>query len=297
MKCKLKNRNIVIEKYLSGTISEKQRGAFDEHCFNCNECFQEVMFREQTENIIETEGYALLADIREKKPAKEKKDSLIPIFGNIFFGKNWQTVVGYAAAAVVLISIGLSVIMGNLQTKGSTIIFDSEVPYEYDNSSLRSASSRYESDHVTEQFVYLFNMSMGAYLSCEYLDAIGMFNQIEHLAINLKNDSKNPQHLKWVRDYYFYRGLTNLSISVSEKYMLGKENKALYLDGAIRDFQNASNLTSIHNLDKQDRGFYFLGFSLKLDNENKAALEVLQKIDPNGQFYEKSQQLIQELSK
>ncbi len=62
MHCEIKNRPQVVDDYLSGRLSAAEREAFDEHCFDCDLCFQELRFQEMCAGLIKKEGRQLFAD-------------------------------------------------------------------------------------------------------------------------------------------------------------------------------------------------------------------------------------------
>jgi len=82
MECKINNRTELIEKYLSGELSEQEKESFEEHYFECDECFQELVFQQETIDLIKTEGEIIFADYLNRKPisvrVKELLESLKP---------------------------------------------------------------------------------------------------------------------------------------------------------------------------------------------------------------------------
>jgi len=79
MNCDFKNRDAIIDDYLAGKLSEQDREAFDEHCFNCDQCFHEIRLREQMVQIIKADGSRIFADYLKKRQARKRRyiDSLI----------------------------------------------------------------------------------------------------------------------------------------------------------------------------------------------------------------------------
>jgi len=72
MTCKLKNRTQWIEDYLAGNLSAEAREQFDEHCFNCDACFNELRLREELIGLIKSEGQIIFADYL----AQQKADKI-----------------------------------------------------------------------------------------------------------------------------------------------------------------------------------------------------------------------------
>lgn len=56
MKCKLKNREDLISRYLMSTLAEEESLSFEEHYFQCEECFQELKASEKVVDYIKLEG-------------------------------------------------------------------------------------------------------------------------------------------------------------------------------------------------------------------------------------------------
>lgn len=56
MKCELKNRESLISKYLLNELSDEESLKFEEHYFQCEECFYELRAAEDAFNLISDEG-------------------------------------------------------------------------------------------------------------------------------------------------------------------------------------------------------------------------------------------------
>lgn len=56
MKCKLKNKEAIISKYLLNELSDEESLKFEEHYFRCEECFNELRAAEDAINLISDEG-------------------------------------------------------------------------------------------------------------------------------------------------------------------------------------------------------------------------------------------------
>lgn len=67
MKCELSNREQLIEDYVTGALSQEEMDAFDEHCFNCDLCFQELRLKEEMAALIKAEGKAIFSDYLAKQ--------------------------------------------------------------------------------------------------------------------------------------------------------------------------------------------------------------------------------------
>lgn len=60
MKCKLINREELISRYLLSTLTEEESLEFEEHYFQCKECYQELKDSEKVVDYIKLEGDKLL---------------------------------------------------------------------------------------------------------------------------------------------------------------------------------------------------------------------------------------------
>ncbi len=105
MKCELKNRTEIIEKYVHGKLSKNEREAFAEHCFNCEYCSRELMFQEETADLIRKEGKAVFSDYLEKSRRKKNKliQNIFERFPRFFTVKPWRFAIAGAGLAVVVI--------------------------------------------------------------------------------------------------------------------------------------------------------------------------------------------------
>jgi len=72
MKCEIENREQLIEDYIAGTLSEEERESFDEHCFGCDICFQELRLREEMACLIKREGKVLFADYLKQRETRTR---------------------------------------------------------------------------------------------------------------------------------------------------------------------------------------------------------------------------------
>jgi len=61
--------NGMLDDYLIGNLSEPEALEFEEHLFNCDECFQEFRIREQMVYLIRNESDTIFADYLEKRRA------------------------------------------------------------------------------------------------------------------------------------------------------------------------------------------------------------------------------------
>jgi len=107
MACELKNRAEIIDKYVHGKLSEKEREVFDKHCFSCEHCFRESVYYKETADLIKQEGKTLFSDYlqetRLKKSDKEKMS--LETFLRFLTVKPWRTAIAGAGLAAVIIIV------------------------------------------------------------------------------------------------------------------------------------------------------------------------------------------------
>ena len=99
MNCDQKNREETIARYLTGELSENEAQAFEEHYFQCNNCFRELKATEEAVNLIEQEGNDVLYS-QSYADKSIKKKSNQGIF-DVIFSKQF----GIATSLVVVLII------------------------------------------------------------------------------------------------------------------------------------------------------------------------------------------------
>lgn len=82
MKCDLQKRDEWIHNYISGLLSDEDRALFEEHCFNCEVCFQELIQRDEKITFTEKEWNDLYADYIKKLNEYKKQKKKSPGFLN-----------------------------------------------------------------------------------------------------------------------------------------------------------------------------------------------------------------------
>jgi len=63
--------NGLIDDYLLGKLNEKKREKFEEHYFNCEQCFQEAVARDELIAVIKNKGHVIFADEGSREERKE----------------------------------------------------------------------------------------------------------------------------------------------------------------------------------------------------------------------------------
>lgn len=296
MKCEITGRDKLINDYISGAISEKDKKSFDEHCFNCDVCFRELMFRDEAVCLIKNEGKILFAEYLAKQN-QSYRFQLSQVIDHIKTLFEKQYVLAYAAVTMIAMIIGTYVLVDNFKNKSAfTINFDNQVPYAYDTSSFRGGPADFKNDPQLYSYVNQFKMGVSDYLICNYEDAISRFENMKSLALSLQEKSGNQKFIPWLRDLYFYNGLSHLALSTTQQLDLEQDVKTQHADVAIQYLEQANLLTQIHTLQGIDREIYFLGLAYGIGKDKNSAVVQLRKIKPETDFYSDAQKLIQEWS-
>ena len=258
MKCKIKNREKVIDNYFSGAMSKAEKEAFDEHCFNCDICFQELRLREETVNLIKKDGKSIFAEyLRARKP-RVKQPTRSNIFNFPFIPRK-APAYAFAAALVVLLLLGSYNILQRLGTGTDYAYnFDNQVPYPYSQSSLRGNSDYSQNASEYDNFVTQFQTGISYYLSWEYENAINIWENMDSSAKYFTNQPDNQKFLTAARDYYFYKGLSHLALSVSQKIKLNNQIRISHRDAAIFYLLKADSLANVYKLEEINRESSFI---------------------------------------
>ena len=109
-KCEITNRDQLIDDYITGKLAQEERDKFDEHCFDCDDCFEELVLREEMVGLIREESDVLFADYLQKRKAKSENwfSSKLNQFKQLSLSTQPRWL--YASAAIaVLIIFGLVV--------------------------------------------------------------------------------------------------------------------------------------------------------------------------------------------
>ncbi len=103
MECNLKNRQELMNRYITGELSEGDAKAFEEHYFQCEVCFRELRALEDAVNLIEDEG-KLALDFKKPEQKTEKNNLIEKIFSTPDKVKlNWGVAVSLIIIFAVLI--------------------------------------------------------------------------------------------------------------------------------------------------------------------------------------------------
>ena len=103
MKC---DQYKLIDDYLVQTLSQEELESFDEHLFNCDECFREVVFREKIAHFIKEEGNIVFADYLAKQKT-QKANIFRSLFKNFFH----YILDGHKKRFYIPVAVGASIVL------------------------------------------------------------------------------------------------------------------------------------------------------------------------------------------
>ena len=171
-------------------------------------------------------------------------------------------------------------------------VYDDKVPCEYNMSSLRNAEDILKDDPLFRSFVNQFKLGMSNYVVRDYSNAIHNFQILQSYASELLSKSPSEIVLPWIRDLYFYLGVSYLAISRSKLLDLKHEDRKRQSIHAIQSLALADSLVTVHRLQTYDRESYFLGLAYGFGGYKDSAIARLGKIKRESQFYNDSNKLI-----
>jgi len=105
-KCNFEN---LIDEYLFDRLDERQKETFEEHYFNCPQCFEKMEERSEMIAVIKIQGSEIFRDVY--APAKTRRSRLEPVLA--FLTPRQWTMAAVSAALILVVAIG---IIPNLKT-------------------------------------------------------------------------------------------------------------------------------------------------------------------------------------
>lgn len=268
MKCKIKNREKVIDDYFSGAMSKAEKEAFDEHSFNCDICFQELRLREETVSLIKEDGKSIFAEYLKTRKPRVKQPTRSNIFNFPFIPVRKAPTYAFAAALVVLLLLGSYNILQRIGTGTDyTYNFDDQVPYPYSQSSLRGDSDYSQNFSEYDNFIIQFQAGISYYLSWEYESAINTWKNMDSTAKHFASQADDQKFLTAARDYYFYKGVSHLALSVTQNEKINNQIRISHRDAAIFYLSNAGSLANVYKLEEINRESSFIEKAYSIDGK------------------------------
>ncbi len=289
MACQIKDRTRYVEKYLEGSLSDSEVKRFEEHIFECDLCFQEVLLQQETAKVVRAEGKRLL--IAEEKPVSavqkwiQSMQNLIPSLGNA----RWNHVFAYASLIIVVL-VGSYFALDYFTNDTLNLNFQNHVPYKYQNIQLRGQANHNEIDPILDIFIKNFQAAIGDYNIFEYKSAVKTFSHLKPLAERLLQESDKEERVRWVRNYYFYKGLSHLAIATDKKS--DKKLKDEQIQLAIENIQTAIEISEKYHLTDSDRENYFLIMALLAKGDRKQAEDYFSHFSKTSPFRFKAERLL-----
>ena len=156
--CERTRSRELMDEYIRGELSEAQREAFEEHYFECDQCFEELQFREKVLGVIQERGESIFADYITKK--KRMRESLGSRFFRRIFPKAplWRQGWVYAVVTTAIILI-LIPLLSNIFAPNKYEHLADIKPYPFLLTGLRSGATEGER---------LFQEGMRFYTDGEY---------------------------------------------------------------------------------------------------------------------------------
>ncbi|HDP98528.1 MAG TPA: hypothetical protein ENN22_05005 [bacterium] len=291
MNCEIQNKEKLIDDYVRGVISTHDKHRLEEHIFNCDQCFQDLLIHEETYHLIKTEGTELFADYLRSPRAKQKGFRLSDLLNLQPPKISWQPALGFAAVFLIAVFIGVYSIFFS-HSEGSMLLnYDQRVPHEYSEITLRGGSEQVDQSPVFHSFVNGFRLGISDYNVFEYQSAVRIFEKLQPLADQFEQ-TDNSQYLPWIRDFYFYQGLAHLALSLSSEFELDQMSKNIHRISAIGCLEKAKSIADAHQMSQPERELFYLAQAVGSSGQIERAVEILNGIQPQSDFYSESQLLI-----
>ena len=104
----------LIDDYLLGRLDESKIESFEEHYFNCPDCFKELKQRSEILSVIKEKGSKLFQNLEE--PMSTRRPSFLDKLWSFFTPKQW-VVTGISAVLIVFLAVGIAPILKKPSSK------------------------------------------------------------------------------------------------------------------------------------------------------------------------------------
>ena len=95
----------LVDDYIEGKLSSKDKEAFEQHYFECSKCFESLKFREAIAKVVQEHGEELFAEYIEKEKAAPVS-SLANVFRKLFpRPTSWRIRWAYVGASIAIVLI------------------------------------------------------------------------------------------------------------------------------------------------------------------------------------------------
>ncbi len=240
------------------------------------------------------------------KPKRKKVALLTKYFSPAikeFWAKMRGRRVGFPVAPrwvtrIAIIIVAIAVVcfwrLSNRQEHRFTYyLFADRVPYEYDGYGWRGAID-FAEDARMNSIQSQFKLAISDYMLRDYHKAISQFEMLQSAITNVRSQTRDRSTLAFVRDYYFYFGLSHFANANNPRF--DNSEKKSQLDQAIQRISQADQIGKLINAVGTDREIYFLGLVFTFASRSDSALTHLRTIKPESIFYQDSIALIKQLT-
>lgn len=320
-------------RYFEGTLPEKETKTVQRHLNSCPICFQVMAAlaknaitpfseteKQEVEKLItltpEEQVAKIIAYAGESRPALDpsldvkRASDTVPAAASRASTDIWrrlreaiaslQPPPRYALAVSIIVALlFVSVQIYQVVIKKDRYreyVYDDKVPYEYDTSGLRGAPAELETDILFRSFVSQFKLGMSNYMIRDYQNAIASFEILQPNAIKLQARVPDKNLAPWIRDFYFYNGVSHLALLRSKRIEHDQAARLRHAEEAIQSLMKADSLVRSNDLERSDRETYFLGLAYGFGGNQDSAIARLHQIQPRSRFYEDSDKLTHEWS-
>jgi len=252
---------------------------------------QEVAFKTDDE-LLEQAGILT-------KKSKREKFSLFELINNLIDNiKSWFQVkpklaYSLSTAVITFLIIVIAFNPPEQQDPFESYRYADKVPYEYDISSFRGQTVDLGIDQTLETFKNNFKLGISDYMLCDYENAIKTWEALKPTADGLENISPNDNSIPWIREYYFYLGISYLALGSNHDFKLSK--RKINLNKSIDYLLYSMRIVTKYNLKKIDRENYFIGIAYGLNGNLDLAIIYLKAIDSSSKHYKKSKSLLDKI--
>jgi hypothetical protein len=165
-------------------------------------------------------------------------------------------------------------------------VFNRTVPFAYDQSGLRGFDESL-SDEDDVLFIRQLKLGMSDYVKGEFIQSAALFEALEPDALRLVH---NPAMAAYVREFYFYWGMSRLSVIHLKKSI--SDHTRENLGEAANLLTLALSAAEEHRLEGTDREIFLLGLTLGLEGRKTDACVYLRKVPQGSRFLKDSRILL-----
>ncbi len=300
MKCNLPDQKKLMSAYFTNELSGETLKKFQEHLFNCNACFEELLLKRKAINLIKEEGTVFLRKDIQKKEQRKRR-----IFSKIIWNQYWLDIltgwmlvnknIVYSGITATLVIFFLVFQLGKPGNPEfiSAIEYSETVPYSFAPGDFTrgNRSAQPESGRL-KVFGNRFIQAMFSYNDFDYQNTINGLATLEPGAELLLQNQSDEIIVNQIAEYYFYLGVSHFALTKNTKITLQKDAENAHLKSAVNFLSRSLMLAQKGGVKSNNKFHYFLGMALGFSGEKVLAIEQLRMVKKEGQFFNQSTQLI-----